>query len=217
MKLSQLGEWGLIHRIQATHASSRSPGLILGLGDDAAVFRATPSKSLLLTTDLLVEDVDFDLVHSRYHQIGYKALAANLSDIAAMGGLPRYFLVSIAAPPWTSVSSVDQLYRGMRDLAKRFKVALIGGDTSSSRQGLFVNLVVVGEVEPSKLIRRGLRLVAARYYRGRRPPSTGLFVSVDNKLGDEAELFGDLERQERAARRGHLRPGARAAHRREAR
>ena len=71
--------------------------------------------------------------------------------------------------------------------------------------------------DASKLIRRGLRLVAARYYRGRRPPSTGLFVSVDNKLGDEAELFGDLERQERAARSGHLRPGARAAHRREAR
>ena len=154
MELRQLGEWGLIHRIQRTPYTRRRRGLVLGLGDDAAVIQIAPGKSLLLTTDLLVEGVDFDLARCSYDQIGYKALAANLSDIAAMGGLPRYFLVSLAAPPWTSVSSVDQLYRGMRRLAKRFEVALIGGDTSSSRHGLFLNLVVAGEIEPSKLVRR---------------------------------------------------------------
>lgn len=154
MELRQLGEWGLIRRIQANLASPARRDLVLGLGDDAAVIRTAPGKAILLTTDLLVEDVDFDLALSSYEQIGYKALAANLSDIAAMGGVPRYFLVSLAVPPWTSVSSVDQLYRGMRRLAKRFEVALIGGDTSSSRRGLFLNLVVAGEIEPSRLVRR---------------------------------------------------------------
>lgn len=154
MELRQLGEWGLIRRIQTSLFSPARPGLVLGMGDDAAVIRIAPGKSLLLTTDLFVEGVDFDLALSSYDQIGYKALAANLSDIAAMGGLPRYFLVSLAVPPWTSVSSVDQLYRGMRRLAKRFEVALIGGDTSSSRRGFFLNLVVAGEIEPSRLVRR---------------------------------------------------------------
>lgn len=154
MELRQLGERGLIHRIQTSFSSPARSGLILGMGDDAAVIRIAPGKYLLLTTDLLVEDVDFDLALSSYDQIGYKALAVNLSDIAAMGGLPRYFLVSLAMPPWTSVSAVDQLYRGMHRLAKRFEVALIGGDTSSSRRGLFLNLVVAGEIEPARLIRR---------------------------------------------------------------
>jgi thiamine-monophosphate kinase len=154
MELRQLGEWGMIHRIKTALPPSHRRGLLLGLGDDAAVIRASPDKSLLLTTDLMVEGVDFDLALCPYEQIGYKALAVNLSDIAAMGGLPLYFLVSLALPPWTSVSSADQLYRGMLGLARRFKVALIGGDVSSSRQGLFLNLVVAGEIEPSRLVRR---------------------------------------------------------------
>jgi len=154
MELRQLGEWGLIRRIQTSLFFPARSGLLLGMGDDAAVLRIAPGKSLLLATDLLVEGVDFDLAFSSYDQIGYKALAANLSDIAAMGGLARYFLVSLALPSWTSVSAVDQLYRGMHRLAKRFEVALIGGDTSSSLRGLFLNLVVAGEIEPSRLVRR---------------------------------------------------------------
>src|SRR5438045_45193 len=154
MELRQLGEWGLIRRIQTRFSSPARSGLILGMGDDAAVIRISPGKSLSLTTDLLVEDVDFDLAFSSYDQIGYKALAASLSDIAAMGGLARYFLVSLAVPSRTPVSAVDQLYRGMHRLAKRFKVALIGGDTSESGHGIFLNLAVVGEVEPSRLVRR---------------------------------------------------------------
>jgi len=154
MELRQLGEWGLIHRIQTSFTSPKRSNVVLGLGDDAAVIRISSGKSLLLTTDLLVEGVDFELPLCSYKQIGYKALAVNLSDIAAMGGLPRYFLVSLAIPSRTPVSSVDQLYRGMQGLAKQFKVALIGGDTSSSPQGFFLNLVVAGETEPSRLVRR---------------------------------------------------------------
>lgn len=154
MELRQLGEWGLIRQIQTRFSSTARSGLILGMGDDAAAIRISPEKSLLLTTDLLVEGVDFDPAYSSYDQIGYKALAANLSDIAAMGGLARYFLVSLAVRSRTPVSAVDQLYRGMRRLAKRFNVGLIGGDTSSSPHGMFLNLAVVGEVEPPRLVRR---------------------------------------------------------------
>src|SRR6185312_16225222 len=84
MELRQLGEWGLIRRIQKSFSPSARSNLILGMGDDAAVIRISPGKSLLLTTDLLVEGIDFDPAISSYDQIGYKALAANLSDIAAM-------------------------------------------------------------------------------------------------------------------------------------
>lgn len=192
MELRQLGEWGLIRRIQTSLSSPARPGLILGMGDDAAVIRIAPGKSLLLTTDLLVEGVDFDLALCSYDQIGYKALAANLSDIAAMGGLPCYFLVSLAVPPWTSVSSVDQLYRGMRRLAKRFEVALIGGDTSSSRQGLFLNLVVAGEIEPSRLVRRaGARIGDQIFVTGSLGDSrAGLEILKSQAAGRKSQVAG---------------------------
>jgi thiamine-monophosphate kinase len=182
MELRQLGEWGLIHRIQKSFSSPTRSGLVLGMGDDAAVIRLSPGKLLLLTTDLLVEDIDFDLAFSSYDQIGYKALAANLSDIAAMGGLARYFLVSLALPSSAPVSAVDQIYRGMRRLAKKFDVALIGGDTSASRRGIFLNLAVVGEVENSKLVRRtGARI--------------GDRIFVTGSLGDSKMGFEILKSQ----------------------
>jgi len=164
MDLRQLGEWKLIRRIKTSFPASRHGDLVLGLGDDAAVIRTRSDKSLLLTTDLLVEGVDFDLSLCSYKQIGYKALAVNLSDIAAMGGRPRYFLVSLAIPSRASVSFVDQLYQGMQGLAKQFKVALIGGDTSSSPRDLFLNLVVAGEIEPSKLVRRAGARIGDRIF-----------------------------------------------------
>jgi thiamine-monophosphate kinase len=99
-----------------------------------------------------------------------------------MGGLPRYFLVSLAVPSWTLVSAVDQLYRGMRRLAKRFKVALVGGDTSSSRRGLFLNVAVVGEIEPSALVRRSGARIGDRIF-------------VTGNLGDSRAGLEILKRQ----------------------
>jgi thiamine-monophosphate kinase len=153
VELRQLGEWGLIRRIQKNFSFYRRRG-ILGIGDDAAVIRTSPGKSLLLTTDLSVEGVDFELSHSSFDQIGHKALVANLSDIAAMGGLARYFLVSLAMPSTIPVSAVDEIYRGMRCLAKKYDVELIGGDTSSSLKKIFLNIMAVGEIEPARLVRR---------------------------------------------------------------
>ena len=164
MELRRLGEWGLIHRIQKKFSFHAHRNTVLGMGDDAAVIQVSSGKYLLLTTDLLVEGVDFDLAYSSYEQIGYKALAANLSDIAAMGGSARFFLVSLAVPSSTPVQAVDRIYGGMRRLAKRFDVALIGGDTSSSTHGIFLNLMVVGEIEPSRLVRRSGARVGDRIF-----------------------------------------------------
>ena len=136
MKVSELGEFGLIDLLakMVRHAQGKqiaSPQLILGIGDDAAVWRGdTPTQ--LATVDSFIQDVHFSLDITPWHGLGWKALAINLSDIAAMGGVPRYALVSLALPDHTEVDDVAALYQGMIELAQQFGVAIAGGDTSSA-------------------------------------------------------------------------------------
>ena len=134
MKVSELGEFGLIGLLARVVDSS--PGgqasrqkLIVGIGDDAAAWRGDTSTQLA-TTDCLIQDVHFALSITPWRELGWKALAVNLSDIAAMGGVPRYALVSLALPGTTEVEDVTALYRGMIELAQQFGVTIIGGDTS---------------------------------------------------------------------------------------
>ncbi len=137
MRISELGEFGLIERISAlvARAEKRLPEgrvkPLIGIGDDAAAWPGEDTIQLA-TTDSLVEGVHFTLDNISWQQLGYKALAVNLSDIAAMGGIPRHALVSLALPGNTELDGVLKLYEGILELAAEYEVAIIGGDTTES-------------------------------------------------------------------------------------
>jgi len=125
--------------------SDKPADLIAGIGDDAAIFTTPKNYQNLISTDLLIEDIHFKLEYTPANLLGYKALAVNLSDIAAMGGEAKYFLLSIARPKTLSDEFLIDLLSGMFELAKKYKVSLIGGDTSGSVNKLFLNLTILGE------------------------------------------------------------------------
>ena len=148
MKISELGEFGLIDLLAgmvkdgSDPASEAQKHLLIGIGDDAAAWSGDDSIQLA-TTDALIQDVHFTLDTTTWVELGWKSLAVNLSDIAAMGGLPRYALVSLALPPQIEVEQVTDLYKGMLSLAQQFDVAIIGGNMSSSPV-VAINITVIG-------------------------------------------------------------------------
>ncbi|MDD4876245.1 MAG: thiamine-phosphate kinase [Dehalococcoidales bacterium] len=137
MKVSELGEFGLINLLAemaySTQDNQKTSGqqLIIGIGDDTAAWRNDNSIQLA-TIDSLIQDIHFSFDINSWEELGWKSMAANISDIAAMGGIPKYALVSLAMPVHTSVKDITDFYKGMINLAKQFSVALIGGDTNSS-------------------------------------------------------------------------------------
>ena len=151
MDLREIGEFGLIQRIRGWMAGS-DPSLVQGIGDDVAVIRMG-SKALLATADMLVEDIHFRRSWIDPYHLGRKALMVNLSDIAAMGGTPKYFLISLGLPHRLSLSFVSRLYRGMRDGSKQYRVDLVGGDTTLSRK-IVLNICLLGEGQPEKIVYR---------------------------------------------------------------
>lgn len=152
MKLSQLGEFGLIHRF--LRATPHSKDVLLGIGDDAAaVLPPDRKKLLLLTCDPVIEGIHFDRSASPY-QIGWKVMARNLSDIAAMGGSPCWALVAASLPRSMSASRAMEIQRGIAAAARKFGVALVGGDTSHSRHGIHLTVTLVGEVARKEMITR---------------------------------------------------------------
>lgn len=153
MKLADLGEFGLIARLKEKLAA-QPEDVIVGIDDDAAVLRSSPDHLTLLTTDALIEGVHFSLDYFDYYQVGWRAMAANLSDIAAMGGEPQFAVISMGLPKDMPVASVDDLYDGLQSLAERSQTAIVGGDTTSSPRGLFLSIAVVGRVEERHLARR---------------------------------------------------------------
>ncbi|MGE5653365.1 MAG: thiamine-phosphate kinase [Bacillota bacterium] len=152
MKIEELGEFGLIERL--TRHCRQNRNIAVGVGDDAAVINFPAERQLVACCDMLVEGVHFLKSTSSPYHIGHKALAVNLSDIAAMAAVPRYFLVSIAIPKSWSVEELDELYQGMNDLATAWGIDLIGGDTTSSPDGLVIDLTCLGEVERDKAVLR---------------------------------------------------------------
>ncbi|MCM8790967.1 MAG: thiamine-phosphate kinase [Candidatus Omnitrophica bacterium] len=151
MKIKDIGETGLIERISRGICLDRS--VVRGVGDDAAVIKWTSEKYLLYTCDMLIEGVHFRRKEATPFQIGWKALGRNISDIAAMGGLPRYAVVSAAIDPELPVSFAQGLYEGIRALASKFGVNLVGGDTCRSKR-LVMDVSLIGEVERKNLVTR---------------------------------------------------------------
>lgn len=155
MTLGDLGERGLIERIRQ-RVGPPGPGVGLGIGDDAA-WVSWPSGHLLLTTDSLLEDVHFRRATASLVDVGAKALAVNLSDIAAMGGTPRVALVALAAPRTLPVAAVDDLYTGLLEVARQHQVQVVGGDTCGSPGGIVLTITVAGDVDGAPLCRGGAR------------------------------------------------------------
>ena len=146
MKVSELGEFGLIDLLAKMITDSRinksALDLIIGIGDDAAAWRCT-APIQLATVDSMVQDVHFSLEMTTWQELGWKSLAINLSDIAAMGGAPEYALVNLALPEDTEVEDIAELYRGMIELARQFKVSIVGGNISRSPQ-VAITITVLG-------------------------------------------------------------------------
>ena len=151
MKVSELGEFGLIDLLAKMAYSAQDKQLtswqqlIIGIGDDAAAWHGDASIQLA-TVDSFIQDVHFSLGVASWEDLGWKAMAANLSDIAAMGGVPRYALVSLALPGHTEVADVTALFKGMIELAQQFKVAIVGGDTSSAPL-VAINITILGNTK----------------------------------------------------------------------
>jgi thiamine-monophosphate kinase len=169
-----MGEFGLIERLSRI-IGSPSKSVVLGIGDDAAVVQSPNSKAqipnkfqiskskfktkeklLLITTDTLVENVHFKLhgIPRELKALGEKALAVNISDIAAMGGLPTFAVVTIGAPQNYSVKALEHLYQGMLSLCKEYNIQIVGGDTVASPRALLISLTLLGEVEKECLLTR---------------------------------------------------------------
>jgi len=142
---SRRSEFDFINSLRQRLASTSQP-LIAGIGDDAAVFRSAAGKDTVITADLLVEDIDFRRATTPPYLLGHKALAVSLSDIAAMGSRPLWSLISIGVPEdvWQT-AFVDRLYDGLLDLANRYGVQLIGGDTSRTTENIVIDSIVAGE------------------------------------------------------------------------
>lgn len=191
-RVADLGELALLDRIaarvaRATGAAVATPstaGVVLGIGDDTAALRWTPGALVLATTDALVEDVHFRRATSSSADIGWKALAINASDIAAMGGTPRYAVISLMLPGDLDVAWMDGLYDGLLEMAGEAGVAIVGGNLAQAPV-IVVDVTLLGEVAPDHLVRRT----------GARP---GDLLAVTGTLGRAAAGLVVLESQERA-------------------
>lgn len=157
MKLKELGEFGFIDRIKQG-CLTRPQGVIKAIDDDCCVFKTPENKVNLLTTDMLVEDVHFLREATPPFTLGRKSMAVNISDIAAMGGVPGQAVISLAVPPAMEVEYLDRFYEGVRSMCGEFLVNILGGDTTSSPQRLVINIALTGwAAEDEVLYRDGAR------------------------------------------------------------
>ena len=162
MKLSHLGEFGLIEQVRRTMPTNRNVGL--GIGDDAALVRAK-TDSFLVTADLLLEDVHFSLNWTSLSDLGYKTLAVNLSDIAAMGGVPAYLILSLGIPSHFTSEELDRFYHGIKSLAVKHNVTVVGGDTSVADKFL-ISACLIGHAPYRPIRRSGAKLKNDIYVTG---------------------------------------------------
>jgi thiamine-monophosphate kinase len=207
-------EFALIAALRRQY-DRRTPSIVRGIGDDAAIVRSSSRSWTVLTTDLLAEGVHFDGRTGSFVDIGYRAAVANLSDIAAMGAIPQFLLMALAIPPTGSSSDVQQLFRGVMAACRPYGTRLIGGDTSASNSGWFVSLALSGTVAPHRaLLRKGASPGDLLYVTGTLGDSlAGLKLlnssPADRNRSRSAHDFTHAHRQFLIRR--HLRPTARVS------
>ena len=184
-EISEIGEFGLIDRIRTLVDVPDAPAggnLILGIADDTAVYRPTPGKVQLLTTDAFVEGVHFDLTFTSMKHLGWKVMAANLSDIAAMCGVPRYAAITLALPRKISVEMVEELYSGIVAAAGAYGCLIVGGDTTTSLGNTVISAALTGEADEDRVV----------YRKGAR---TGDYLCVTGHLGASHAGLKVLQRE----------------------
>lgn len=181
-EIASLGEFGLIRHLTEEN-ETRNAGTILSVGDDAAVIDQFGRQSVI-TTDMLVEGVHFDLMYTPLKHLGYKSVVVNLSDIYAMMATPTQITLSIAVSNKVSVEALEEFYEGVYAACDKYNVDLIGGDTTTSRAGLIISVTAIGEVAPDKYVTRS----------GAKP---GDLVCVSGDLGSAFLGLQLLEREKK--------------------
>lgn len=152
IEIATLGEFGLIDHLTRNN-ETKNASTILSVGDDAAVIDNF-GRQTVVSTDLLIEGIHFDLAYTPLKHLGYKSIVVNLSDIYAMNATPAQVTVSIAFSNRFSLEALDELYRGIYIACDKYQVDLIGGDTSSSQKGLIISVTAIGEVAPGNFVKR---------------------------------------------------------------
>jgi len=152
--ISSLGEFGLIERLRAACPEGSSPDVIVGIGDDTAVLRLDDRHALLATCDIQVQDVHFRLETISPEQLGRRAMAVNISDIAAMGGSPTYALVSMALPPDLPLATFDGIFEGMRAQMAEYSAGMIGGNLARTTGPLVIDVFMMGRIAIGHLVTR---------------------------------------------------------------
>ena len=197
MKVWELGEFGLIELIAGIVGKATRHDLIIGIGDDTAAW--SPDKSIQLsTTDILIQGVHFSIDIATWRELGWKALAVNISDIAAMGGKPSFAMVSLGLPPETDVDNVIELYRGMKDISSKFNVDIVGGNVSKAPV-VIIDVSLIGNASDALLTRSaavGGDQIAVTGYLGLSAAGLKLLKS-SRKLDSKTTAF---------FREAHLRP-----------
>jgi len=156
MSAARATERRLIEIIRRT--ARKAPGVRLGIGDDCAILEPEPGRMLLATTDLLIEDVHFRRRWATPEDIGWKSLAVNVSDVASMGGRPRWALIALACPEGVGLDEGEAFYAGVEAIAKEHDVVVVGGDTAASPQGWIVNITLLGDAAGAPLMRSTARV-----------------------------------------------------------
>lgn len=173
MKISDIGEFGFIDAIK-DNTIFNPDSIAVGIGDDGAVYKTTPGMEQIAVIDTMVENSHFIIGKTAtWYEVGYKAVASNLSDIAAMGGIPTHIVLSTAIVPSMEIDDLQLLYKGIKDICQRYQVNIIGGDTVMAKEAMVITVAAFGEIEAGKAICRS----------GAQP---GDVIGVSHTIGDSA-------------------------------
>jgi len=151
-EISSLGEFGLISRLTANNETNQA-STIVSVGDDAAIIDQF-GRQTVVSTDMLIEGIHFDLTYNPLKHLGYKSVVVNLSDIYAMNAVPTQILLSVGFSNRFSVEALEEFYEGVYAACEKYQVDLVGGDTSSSNKGFIISVTAIGEVAPDNFVRR---------------------------------------------------------------
>ena len=172
-KISDIGEFGFIDAIKE-HTLFHPQNVAVGIGDDGAVYTTPPGWQQVAVLDTMVQNSHFIIGQTAtWHDVGFKAVASNLSDIAAMGAVPTHIVLSTALAPQMDVDDVIDMYRGIKDICRTYEVNILGGDTVMSKEGVVITVAAFGEIEAGKaLLRSGAQ--------------AGDVIAVSHTIGDSA-------------------------------